>query len=299
MRWAAFLGLGVLLAWPAAAQTMPPAGAERLFFEDFSAGIDHSPDGTRRWMTAYPFGGRQVRSMPWNHEIQCYVDPSVGGEPFALVAAPDEQSGKVLAITARPSPSTPCRTPIASGLLTSFGSFRFLYGYVEARMAVPQGAGLWPAFWLVPADNQGRAELDVMETFGFDDGGYYATGIAQFDHINDQTRIPLDQPQRFHRYGADWGPRTITWYLDGRPVKTMPTPAAMHTPMYLLVNLAVYGGTGWQQARERRLASPPAPHFPARLLVSGVAVYRTPATISADRTPLPAPIPPAPPSAAR
>ncbi len=262
----------------------------RLTFDDEFNSFTSSADGSTGWMTAYPFGLRQVRTMPQNHERQCYTDTGTGTDPFRIAPVPGRSERPVLIITAAASAENPCGLPYSSGLLTTFGSFRFLYGYAEARMAVPLGSGTWPAFWLVPSDNLGRSELDVMETFGFDPAAYFATGIAQFDKVNDQSRIPLANPEQFHRYGVAWGPESISWFLDGAPVKTMRTPAAMHTPMYLLVNLAVYGAGFFGDDRERAMANPPPRRFPAQLLVSDIWVYRTPDTRQVDTKPLPAPI---------
>lgn len=281
------LTLALLLPVSVHAQEVPPQALadprNRVFFEDFDAGLDQAPDGTHRWMTAYPFGDRQVRTMSSIHELECYTDSSTGDNPFQVASrAAGISDTPSLTITAAASLSNPCRLPYASGIITTFGSFRMLYGYVESRIAVPQGAGVWPAFWMVPADNLGRAELDIMETWGFDTTADYATGIAQFVGINDQTRVPLDHQERFHTYGVDWEADKIVWYLDGASVKEMATPPQMHTPMYILLNLAIYGPGSFQAARERQMTRSPPSCFPARMVITQVGAYRTAGTLVVD-----------------
>jgi beta-glucanase (GH16 family) len=253
--------------------------SNRIFFEDFADGLDQAPDGTHRWMTAYPFGGRQVRSMASTHDIECYTDPSTGTDPFTVTPRTAGMADTpALTITAAASAGNPCKLPYTSGIITTFGSFHMLYGYVEARFAVPQGAGIWPAFWMIPSDNLGRSELDILETWGFDTAAYYATGVAQFAGINNQTRVPLEHQEAFHRYGADWEADKIVWYLDGVPVKQMATPAQMHTPMYILLNLGIYGPGSFQAAIEQKMQAPPPLRFPAHLVITEVAAYRTQGT---------------------
>jgi beta-glucanase (GH16 family) len=76
-----------------------------------------------------------------------------------------------------------------------------------------------------------------------------------------------DTSGAFHRYGLDWQADEMTWYFDDKPVFKEPTPADMHAPMYLLINLAVGGRGSWP--------GPPsgATAFPARFTVDYLRVY--------------------------
>jgi hypothetical protein len=78
------------------------------------------------------------------------------------------------------------------------------------------------------------------------------------------TAVP-DLSAAFHTYGVDWGPSTITWYFDGHPVYQASTPADMHSPMYMIVNLAV-GGL-WPRSPDATT------RFPASFKVDYVRAY--------------------------
>jgi len=124
--------------------------------------------------------------------------------------------------------------------------FAFQYGYAEIRAKVPKGKGLWPAFWLMAADQVWPPEIDVLEILGDqtsavhmsthylnDDGTYGASGGSY---------IGPDFSVGWHTFAMDWQPNAIIWYVDGverwrsTNAKYMPTE-----PMYLTLNLAVGG----------------------------------------------------------
>ncbi len=73
-------------------------------------------------------------------------------------------------------------------------------------------------------------------------------------------------PQDLHRYGALWLPDRVDWYIDGIKTATMPMPADMTQPMYVLVNLAV--GGSWPGN------PPPDMQFPKTMDVDYVRAWR-------------------------
>ncbi|HEY4501986.1 MAG TPA: family 16 glycosylhydrolase [Candidatus Paceibacterota bacterium] len=149
-----------------------------------------------------------------------------------------------------------------SGLLTTYNSFNFTYGYVEARIKIPKGVGFWPAFWMLKTvrDPTIRGEIDIMEapqniarslnerrlnaTFHYDEVDP-ATG-AHKDAHNKTVRkdTGTDLSLDFHTYSVNWNSQTITFYLDGVVMGSAPTPAGLKQPMFLLLNFAV-GGESW------------------------------------------------------
>ncbi len=264
-RFGLTLGLVLLAALPAQAG---PDKRRLIFADDFdrlSLRLPGSPDG--RWDTRFSFGGR---TLPTNGELQLYVDKSylgLGLDPFTVAKG-------VLTITARPVDGRlKARLGghgFTSGLLTTEHSFAFTYGYVEMRARLPAGKGLWPAFWLLPADRSWPPEIDVFEVLG-DRPDRLHMAIHTTRGLTEGTDAEVgDLSRDFHVYGVDWEPERVRWYLDGRQVFEAPTPADLHRPMYLLIDLAV-GGT-WPGAPDE------STRFPAEMKVDYVRAWATPAT---------------------
>jgi hypothetical protein len=102
-----------------------------------------------------------------NGEQEWFIQP--GYQPTASTNPFSVQNG-ILTITARPTDSAISQYvnnyPYTSGSIDTFHEFSQTYGYFEMRAEMPAGAGLWPAFWLLPEDNSWPPELDVMEMLG-------------------------------------------------------------------------------------------------------------------------------------
>ena len=135
-------------------------------------------------------------------------------------------------------------------------------GRFEARIKLPPGSGMWPAFWMLPTDPDVgwpmSGEIDIVESVG-------QTGMFNFGTIHygqawpnnewTQGRI-LTQPglwsDDFHEYALEWEPNEIRWYIDDILYSTK-TPADMSDSAYwtfeqyqyhLILNLAVGGNLG-------------------------------------------------------
>lgn len=243
-----------------AADAWSPRSGMHLTFESH---FDRDGGGTFTnggdWMTT---GASGWRTLGDNKEAQYYSDGSVGINPFSV-------HDGVLTITASRG-TNPDGLPFNSGMLTTFRSFSQLYGYFEMRAQLPVGAGLWPAFWLLPADGGWPPEIDVMEQLGSKPRSIFVGTHSAVGGANVATTTAVhvaDTSGAFHLYGLDWQENKITWYFDGAPICQQPTPADMHTPMYLLINLAVGGHGSWP--------GPPTPAtvFPARFKVDYLRVY--------------------------
>ena len=138
-----------------------------------------------------------------------------------------------------------------SGIITSYGSFNMTRGYVEMRGKLPEGQGLWPAFWLLPMHYvEDVPEIDVMEFLGHDVSTLYNT-YHYFD-IEDNWRkistpsfrnVAADWTRDFHTFGMSWTTDSITWYVDGEKVHEVDEDEYRISgqAMYLLANLAVGG----------------------------------------------------------
>ena len=223
----------------AACGTRPPAqGAALIWSEDFS-GNAGAPPNSANWNLETGGGG-------WgNGEWQTYT---ASRENAHLDGAGN------LVITARGGTSG-----ITSARLNTFGKFAFTYGTLSARIRVPSGKGLLPAFWLSGTDigavNWPRCgEIDVMETPNT--GVQYTNGmhgpIAGTDQAwkkNTGGSLPgVDLSHDFHVYSMTKSPNIVTMSIDGTPVGSY-TPASLEPgqewvfekPAYILLTLAVGG----------------------------------------------------------
>ena len=163
-------------------------------------------------------------------------------------------SGGALALTLRRENATSFQgTPVqyVSGLVQTGGirnraapGFSFRFGYAEARIKMPKGQGVWPAFWMLPASyNDDAGEIDIMEYKGSE-----ANKIYSFVHTNGQSdggawTAPLDMSQDWHTYGVDWRPDSLNFYVDGILRRTIANPALIpQEASYLILNLQTGGG---------------------------------------------------------
>jgi beta-glucanase (GH16 family) len=256
-----------------AALTKAPDGRrlQLTFAEEFDSFRPYR-NGHGVWRTVFrdgkPNSLTDLRSLPPNKELQLYVDedfPGIG--PHWGTLNPFSTQNGVLTITARPAPGGTEKMlggyRYASGLITTQPSFAQAYGYFEMRAKLPMGKGLWPAFWLLPADLSWPPELDVMESIG-DASEVYFTAHSKLGSPP-ALKVALD-PDVFHVYGVAWDPKQIVWYVDGREVKRQATPADMSKPMYMLANLAV--GGGWPGNPDDTT------DWPARYSIDYIRAYR-------------------------
>jgi beta-glucanase (GH16 family) len=218
--------------------TPPPvAGSWTLTFADEFNGS--SVDLTK-WRPNWAFwipNGDAIISKPVNvAELACY-DP----------AAVTEANG-VLTLTATHQSCTDndgITYAYRSGLVTSANHYTFTYGYMEARMWLPANAAGtpidWPAFW---ANGIGTwpttGEIDVMEVLGGTDPlcwHFHYSGGAPGGCAS------MADPAGWHTFGADWQPRSITFYYDGVRVGRI-SKGITSAPMYLILNLAISSTVG-------------------------------------------------------
>ncbi|MFC7475392.1 family 16 glycosylhydrolase [Dankookia sp. GCM10030260] len=212
-------------------------GMTQTFAEEFDSFSASASGLGTTWKTTYKIND-QLRTLSSNKEAQYYSDASVGVDPFSL-------AGGVLDIAAAPG-SNPLGLPYNSGLITTARSFAQRYGYFEARVDLPAGKGFWPAFWLLPADGTWPPEIDIFEVLGDNTTTAYAT-LRSTSAANTTFRVNdlPDLSAGFHTFGLSWQADTIRWFIDGQAVAEAATPADMHIPMYLLLNLAVGDAGSW------------------------------------------------------
>ncbi len=178
-----------------------------------------------------------------NSEQQYYVNTADNGTSASGGTNPFSVANGVLSITATPAKAgTSNGQAFDSGVMTTEHSFAQTYGYFEISAEMPAGAGTAPAFWLLAASHQWPPELDVVEEIGrqpTDIVGTVHTGAA--NNANPFFLTTPDVTAGFHTYGVDWQADKITWYFDGKAYGAIATPSDMHSPMYMVVNLAIGG----------------------------------------------------------
>lgn len=277
--WAAAAISSALFAWPhvgsaetcAGSPTSPVPALRLTLDEPFNSLRLDTGRGGGLWRS---YGRDDAASVSFRtppSEQEVYVDRDFkGGADHALGLQPFEVEHGVLNIKASRTPVSlqPFldNKPYISGDLTTRRTFEQEYGYFEARMKLPRGKGLLPAFWLLPADDSWPPEIDIVESLG-DPSMVYATPHTKAKGHNtyDTTSIRIEQnPDGFHLFGVLWTPEQLTWFVDGVEVKHYPTPPDMHKPMFMIVNLAV--GNPWP--------GQPGPDFhPATLAIDYIRVW--------------------------
>ena len=216
----------------AAGLSAPPQGARPAFSEDFSG-----PELDRtRWNVIVT--GRTV-----NNEQQAYVD---SGEVLSI------KDGMLLIQPRfRPGFKTPegRSFDFISGRIDTRGKFGFTYGTAAARMKLPAGAGLWPAFWAL---GDGRwpdtGEIDIMENVG--DRTWTSVALHGPNYFGDTPlvkRAPVDITE-WHVYSVDWTAETLDFKIDGRSIYRVTKEMvekhgkwAFDNPKHLIVNFALGG----------------------------------------------------------
>jgi beta-glucanase (GH16 family) len=171
-----------------------------------------------------------------------------------------------------------------SARLKTQGLFDVRYGKIEARMRLPVGQGIWPAFWMLGSDIKSAGwprcgEIDMLENIGKEPsiahGTAHGPGFSRGKGIT--ARVALPDGARlgddFHVFGVEWSEAAIEFLLDGKSYSKV-TPASLPPdtkwvydhPFFLLLNVAV--GGNWPGYPDETTK------FPQTMLVDWVRVWR-------------------------
>ena len=177
----------------------------------------------------------------------------------------------------------PCQ--YTSARMITKGKFDSLYGRFEARIKIPRGQGMWPAFWLLGSniDTVGWpacGEVDIMENIGREPlivhGGIHGPGYSGGQSVGGQSSSTVPYADDYHVYAVEWTNGSITWLVDGVAYQTI-TPAnvpqgaawVFDHPFFIILNVAV--GGSWPGSPDGTTM------FPQEMLVDYVRVsYRKP-----------------------
>src|SRR5256885_8500842 len=171
-----------------------------------------------------------------------------------------------------------------SARLKTFGKFAQAYGRFEARIKIPYGQGIWPAFWMLGEDIDKTGwpeggEIDIMENIGKEPGMVHGTihgpGYSGEKGIGAPYTVPNKQKvaDDYHLFAVEWEPAVIRFYVDKDLYATV-IPADLPKgskwvydhPFFLLLNVAVGG--------DRPGSPDTTTTFPQNMLVDDLPVYR-------------------------
>ncbi len=243
----------------AAASAPAQTSWKLLWSDEFNGPAGSQPDATY-W--TYDLGNNG-----WgNQELENYTNAAENAHMDGL--------GHLDIHVENPSPGV-----YTSARMKTEGLFSVEYGRIEARIKLPIGQGIWPAFWMLGTDITtvswpACGEIDIMENIGSTPSTNYGSVHAP-NNYNVTATYPLPSGQvyanDFHTFAVEWSPQAVTFYVDGNSYQTI-TPAdagsawVFNTPFFVILNVAV-GGT-----------FPGSPdsttQFPQDMLVDYVRVYQ-------------------------
>lgn len=193
-------------------------------------------------VSAWGPGTRWIAHTPWNGDfgLARFTDPG----PNSALSIKDG----LLRITATKDVDNKWRSGLLSSHDRGGNGFSQKYGYFEMRAKLPEGEGLWSAFWLIGVDgSEGTAEIDIIEHYG-DVPHRFTTNVHVFHKTDkEQSKTASHFPtipkgllySQFNQIGAlvdeDW----IRIYLNRREVWRTPTPPLHRQERFILLNLAL------------------------------------------------------------
>lgn len=169
-----------------------------------------------------------------------------------------------------------------SGRLLTKGLFEQRYGRFEARIRLPYGQGIWPAFWMLGSNSDTAiwpqcGEIDIMELRGqfpsIITGSVHGPGYSAGNAVSKEYDLLDDRfDTGFHIFGIEWGPDYINYYVDDVlynqiTPEDVPGEWVFNQPFYILMNVAV-GGSFVGSPNEETV-------FPQTMVVDYVRVYNS------------------------
>jgi len=263
-----------------AAASTPAQTAWKLVWSDEFNGPAGSPPDPTKWN--YDLGGGG-----WgNGEAETYTNSPNNvfqdGKGNLVIRAIRDASGNYT--SARLQTGAP-------GASTQTADLSWQYGRIEARIKLPFGQGVWPAFWMLGEDIATVSwpqcgEVDIMENFGtfnnnasINNGTAHGPGYSGGNGLTAAITLPAGETvsNNYHVYAIEWSQNSIQWSVDGVAYHTV-TPASIpsgdqwvfNAPFFLLLNLAIGGPGTFLGAPD-----PNAPFPNQDLLVDYVRVYQT------------------------
>lgn len=244
--------VGALVATAALAPSCGSGGGgDGALFDDFDGPLDDTT-----WIPSYPWDPDGPTTNEANGNHNWYVPEQV------------RVTGGLLRLRAE-------RRPLdgmdwVSGMVTTCSVRSFGYGLFEARVKLPVGTALWPAFWVSDPDSW-PPEVDIFEAAQpegrLEEFGTNLWSGPSEDPEQDWRRHTLPDPTGWHVWGLLWEPDRLTWLRDGEVVR-VETDRVPGGELCILVNLAVGSSTAPQVFGEPDATTPDG----AEMLVDWVRV---------------------------
>lgn len=217
--------------------------------------------------------GSQYGLTDWgNNELQWYLEDNATIDNGVLVVTAKQESSNGKNYT--------------SARLHTRDRVAVRYGRIEARMKLPAGKGMWPAFWMLPQNDAygtwaASGEIDIMEAvnMGVNDeykvhgtlhhGGEWPNNVQS----GNELIVSIDNTLDFHEYALEWDVDEMRWYVDGQLFATQnnwstpsaPFPAPFDETFYIVLNIAV--GGNWPGSPDSTTV------FPQTMEVDYIRVY--------------------------
>ncbi len=210
------------------------------------------------------FDGGQLDPQSWFFETGDgteYGIPGWGNNELQYYLPDNAQLGNgMLTITALEQAIA--QYDYTSARINTRDRFAFKYGRIEARMRLPAGQGLWPAFWMLSQDEvygpwPQSGEVDIMEAVNLDAAGgnnvlgtlHHGPAFPNNVFTGNTYTVPSSASAEFHDYAIEWDATEVRWYVDGvlyamqnswsTPSAAFPAP--FDQPFYIILNVAVGG----------------------------------------------------------
>jgi beta-glucanase (GH16 family) len=246
----------------------------RLTWSDEFDGASGARVDARKWTA-------EVGGQGWgNKELEYYSDSTknayLNGHGSLVIKALQETPGQEFKCW-----YGECR--YTSARLITKNKFAQAYGRFEARLKLPYGQGIWPAFWLLGENIETVGwptcgEIDIMENIGREPamvhGTIHGPGYSGGKGIGAPFALPGGKrfADDYHIFAVEWEPQAIRFYVDGK-LYTTRTPADLPSatkwvydhPFFIILNLAV--GGSWPGDPNATTV------FPQTMLVDYVRVY--------------------------
>lgn len=222
--------------------TTPPSGWTLTWSDDFNTANGSAPDASK-WT-------QETGGNGWgNHELEYYTarpqNSSVQDGNLVITAAKETYTG-----------SDGVSRDYTSARLKTASHFSQKYGRFEARIKIPTGKGVWPAFWTL-GDNIDSVgwpecgEIDIMENIGKEPaivhGTAHGPGYSGANGIGAPYTLNTGAfADGYHVYAIEWQPGSIVWSVDSIPYESVlatqvPGTWVFDHPFFIILNVAVGG----------------------------------------------------------